>query len=90
VSHGGQDVAFQSRAHVAIFYAHLSKIRVTLGQHVDTGDTIGLVGSTGNSTGPHLYLEVRTNNATVNPLPALKLTRQPLPPSSRQGQSQRR
>jgi murein DD-endopeptidase MepM/ murein hydrolase activator NlpD len=85
----GNLVVVQSRDHVAIFYAHLSKIRVTLGQHIDTGDTIGLVGSTGNSTGPHLYLEVRTNNATVNPLPVLTPTPTPMPRSSRQGHSER-
>lgn len=52
---------------VETWYAHTSKMYVSVGQSVVAGDVIAAVGSTGNSTGPHLHLEIRINGKTVNP-----------------------
>jgi murein DD-endopeptidase MepM/ murein hydrolase activator NlpD len=53
------------------WYAHLSKMEVRAGQYVRKGEEIGLVGSTGYSTGPHLHYQVMLNGATVDPTPFL-------------------
>lgn len=49
-------------------YAHLSSIAVAPGQIVRRGQVLGLVGSTGHSTGPHLHYEMRENGRPINPL----------------------
>lgn len=53
-------------------YAHMSKIIATKGQWVSQGTRIGLVGSTGYSTGPHLHFTVYKNGKLVNPMSVLK------------------
>jgi murein DD-endopeptidase MepM/ murein hydrolase activator NlpD len=55
-------------------YGHLSNFAVTAGQQVHRGDTIGYVGDSGRSTGPHLHYEVRINDTPVNPHKYLRLT----------------
>lgn len=52
---------------VETWYAHTSKMYVKKGQKVKAGDIIAEVGSTGNSTGPHLHLEIRLNGEHINP-----------------------
>jgi murein DD-endopeptidase MepM/ murein hydrolase activator NlpD len=52
---------------LATRYGHLSKILVKVGQTVHIGDVIGLIGSTGRSTGPHLHYETRINGEAVDP-----------------------
>ncbi len=49
-------------------YAHLSTVYVRQGQAVRQGEVLGTLGSTGNSTGPHLHLELRLHDVNVNPL----------------------
>ena len=53
---------------VVTLYAHASSILVSVGQQVNAGDTIALVGSTGNSTGPHLHFSLIIKGEFVNPL----------------------
>jgi len=57
---------------VVSMYAHLSGVSVRVGQSVATGARVGRVGSTGESSGPHLHFEVRVRGAAVDPLPALR------------------
>ena len=52
---------------VETWYAHTSKMYVTVGQEVKAGDVIAAVGSTGNSTGAHLHLDIRINGNHINP-----------------------
>lgn len=52
---------------VETYYGHCSKLYVKAGQQVNQGDVIAAVGNTGNSTGPHLHLEIRLNGVAYNP-----------------------
>lgn len=57
---------------IVTLYGHGQEILTTLGTEVSKGDVIMLVGSTGNSTGPHLHFEVRKNGIIQDPIPYLK------------------
>lgn len=57
---------------IVTLYGHGQEIKTTLGTTVKQGDIIMLVGSTGNSTGPHLHFEVRKNGISTDPIPYLK------------------
>lgn len=57
---------------IATLYAHNSRLVVSVGQNVKTGDVIAKAGSTGRSTGPHCHFEVRKNGSPVDPLPWLR------------------
>ncbi|MGE5642487.1 MAG: M23 family metallopeptidase [Byssovorax cruenta] len=58
-----QDFGYKGEALYTI-YAHMSEIIAVVGQHVETGDVLGLVGATGATTGPHLHFEVRLGENT--------------------------
>lgn len=67
----GQFVVIDHNIDYITLYAHLSEIYVEEGQIVGKGQLIGRVGSTGNSTGPHLHFEIRDFGARVDPLTLL-------------------
>ncbi len=64
------DFGYQGKS-LFTLYAHMAQVDVTVGQHVETGGQLGLVGETGNTTGPHLHFEVRLEynsfHHTLNP-----------------------
>lgn len=63
----GNMVLIQHENGMQTRYAHMSSIKVSNGEYVKCGQTIGYMGSTGNSTGVHLHFEVILNGKTVNP-----------------------
>jgi murein DD-endopeptidase MepM/ murein hydrolase activator NlpD len=63
----GNVIIVRHNASEETVYAHLSRIGVKTGQHVDQGQFIGAVGQTGWATGPHLHFEFRVNGVHQNP-----------------------
>ena len=64
----GKIVIIEHNPYWTSLYSHLSQIKVKLGQKVKQGQTIGAVGSTGRSSGPHLHFELMYKKRNVNPL----------------------
>lgn len=64
----GHYVVVRHRNGLETLYGHLSKKEVKVGQEVSAGDIIGLGGSTGRSTGPHLHFEIRYQGLSINPI----------------------
>ncbi len=71
----GRLVKIQHEFGIETRYAHMSKIRVKVGQRVSRGDRIGDMGNTGRSTGTHLHYEVRIGGKPVNPMTYIKAAR---------------
>ena len=65
----GNQVKVDHPGGVSSFYAHLDSVNVQAGQQISPGTVIGKVGSTGQSTGPHLHFEVDVNGKTTDPNP---------------------
>lgn len=63
----GKHIIIDHGNNLTSVYAHLNRIYVYKGQEVKIGDTIGTMGSTGWSTGPHLHFEIRVYGIPVNP-----------------------
>ena len=70
----GRAIVIDHGHSISTRYGHLSNFAVAVGQQVHRGDTIGYVGLSGRSTGPHLHYEVRINDTPVNPHKYLRLT----------------
>ena len=66
IDHGGNNFTL---------YGHCNSLAVRVGEYVSQGQTIAYVGSTGNSTGPHLHFEIRLNGSCVDPAPYIAGTR---------------
>ncbi len=70
----GRAIVLDHGHSISTRYGHLANFAVAVGQQVHRGDTIGYVGLSGRSTGPHLHYEVRINDTPVNPHKYLRLT----------------
>lgn len=70
---GGNTIILDHGLGIYSLYMHLSRVRVRLGEMVSKGDVIGLVGSSGRSTGPHLHFGIKIMNTSANPLSLVRL-----------------
>jgi murein DD-endopeptidase MepM/ murein hydrolase activator NlpD len=72
----GNTVFLDHGGGIITMYCHLQKVLVKAGDRMDKGQVLGLVGSTGRATGPHLHWGMRVNGARVNPLTLTSLSRE--------------
>ena len=72
----GRSVVIDHGGEILSMYFHLEKILVQSGEIVEKGQVIGLVGSTGRASGPHLHWGVRLNGVRIDPLVLLDISRQ--------------
>ena len=70
----GKTIEIQHSKNVKTLYAHLEKILVRKNQRVDLGQTIGIMGNTGKSTGIHLHFEIIVNDKAIDPFRVIKNT----------------
>ncbi|RLB31956.1 MAG: M23 family peptidase [Deltaproteobacteria bacterium] len=71
---GGLSVVIDHGGGIHSMYFHLSEVSVASGMLVERGDLIGLAGSSGRATGPHLHFGIRLNGERVNPLSLIELS----------------
>ena len=72
----GKSVVIDHGGEILSMYFHLNKILVQHGEYVKKGQVIGLIGSTGRASGPHLHWGIRLNRARVDPMMFIDLSRQ--------------
>jgi len=71
----GLSVIIDHRGGIQSMYFHLSKVLVRIGELVEKGANLGLSGSTGRATGPHLHFGIRLNGRRVNPINLIEISR---------------
>ena len=70
----GNVIKIQHKDNYVTLYAHQSRLKAKLGQHVSAGQVIGFVGNTGRSTGPHLHFGLYKNRRPIDPLRMVKFS----------------
>jgi murein DD-endopeptidase MepM/ murein hydrolase activator NlpD len=78
--YSGKAVVIDHGTGIFTIYAHLSRIDVTPGRHIEKGQRLGLTGATGRVSGPHLHWGVKVNGVAVNPMQLIEILSPLLPP----------
>ena len=79
--YSGNAVVIDHGTGIFTIYAHLSRIDVSSGQHIEKGQHLGLTGATGRVSGPHLHWGVKVNGIAINPMQLIKILSPLLPPT---------